>query len=151
MDGNRHGIPAPALTSSGPHDTTAGSSYPEMDMMTPEQLQEMIWFFRTEDSSMWNYCMLALSFAVLLLGIVLLAMNTMANRNRKAKLLHSDSEGYKAAESDGTEIKQAFVTLKEEAAAEDLLPKVQNAGEVTVQWKDGNVTALYTDAAEQDV
>nr|XP_056721685.1 organic solute transporter subunit beta [Euleptes europaea] len=149
MDGNKHELSAVALTTSGPHDISAGSSHPEMDMITPEQLQEMIWFFRTEDPSMWNYCILALSFAVLLLGIVLVAINTMANRNRKATLSHS--EEYKAAQPDGTEIKQAFVSLKEDAAAEGLLPGVYNAGEVTVQWKDGNVTTLYPGVAEEDV
>ncbi|XP_060116162.1 organic solute transporter subunit beta [Heteronotia binoei] len=135
-------------TTAGIRDISAGSPHPEMDLMIPETLQDMIWFFRTEDSSIWNYYILSLSLAVLLLGVMLLAINVVANRNRKATLSHC--EEYRDTQPNGTEMKQGFVSLKEEVTAESLLPKVQNAGEVTVQWKDGNVTTLYTDAAEED-
>ncbi|XP_077174419.1 organic solute transporter subunit beta isoform X2 [Paroedura picta] len=148
MDGDLRGLPAVVLPSPGPYGTPVGSSHPEMDLLTPEKLQELIWFFRTEDSSSWNYSILALSLAVLLLGIVLLALNIMANRNRKDTLLHS--EEYKDAQTNGTEMKQGFLTLQEEPAPESLLLKGQTAGEVTVQWKDGNITTLYAGASEED-
>ncbi|XP_015282625.1 PREDICTED: organic solute transporter subunit beta [Gekko japonicus] len=148
MEEDQRRLLAAALTNSGPHDISAGNSLPEMDMMTPEKLQELIWFFRTEDPSTWNYCILGLSFAVLFLGVVLLALNVVANRNRKSACSHS--EEYKDAQPNGTETKQGFVSLQEEATTESLLPTVQNAGEVSVQWKDGNVTTLYAGASEAE-
>ncbi|XP_054858837.1 organic solute transporter subunit beta [Eublepharis macularius] len=152
MDADRHRLSSVAL-SSQPQDISEGSINTEMDLMSPEKLQELIWFFRTEDPSAWNYCILALSAAVLFLGIILLMINVTANRNRKATVLYS--EGYEAAQPDETEMKQAFVSLKEdghsETAADDLLPKVQNVGEVMIQWKDGNVTPLYPGLTEEDI
>uniref|UniRef100_A0A803THV9 Uncharacterized protein n=1 Tax=Anolis carolinensis TaxID=28377 RepID=A0A803THV9_ANOCA len=85
-------------------------------------------------ASAWNYSILGLSALVLVIGMGLLVANI------------------KPAE---TEMKQAFVLLKDdsnpEALADSLLPQTQNAGEVSIHWKDGNVTALYEEKPEVDI
>jgi len=140
-----------AIISSQPQKDLEGLTSPSEDTMSPEMLQEMLWFFRREDPSAWNYCILGLSFLVLLIGVVLLGANIRANRNRKALLLHK--QGYGASLPHGVETKQAFVLLNKEnldPAGEDLLPKAPNTGEVMIRWKDGNMTALYADAKEEE-
>ncbi|XP_067411670.1 organic solute transporter subunit beta [Emydura macquarii macquarii] len=136
---------AMALTSTYADDQVA-------DNMSVE-LQEALWFFRREDSSTWNYSILALSFVVLFLGLLLLGINIVGNRHRKIILMHKQAaEAAKPAE---LETKPPFVQLKEDShlnpETQDLLAKEQRPGEVLVQWKDGNVTALYADKREEDV
>ncbi|XP_068954402.1 organic solute transporter subunit beta [Petaurus breviceps papuanus] len=51
--------------------------------LSQEELEEMLWFYRTEDSTPWNIAVLVLSFAILALDVFLLWRNIMANRNQK--------------------------------------------------------------------
>ncbi|XP_038275483.1 organic solute transporter subunit beta [Dermochelys coriacea] len=140
---------AMALTSAQMHDKVEDSSIPEMPM-SQEQLQKMLWFFRSDDSSTWNYSILVLSFVVLFLGLLLLGINIMANRNRKIILMCEQ-----AAKPAEPEAKPHLVDLKEDnnlnPFTQDLLPKGQRPGEVLVQWKDGSVTALYAEKSEEDM
>ncbi|KAM7151953.1 organic solute transporter subunit beta isoform 2-T4 [Macrochelys suwanniensis] len=143
---------AMALTSAQMHDEVEGNPIPGMPM-SQEQLQEMLWFFRRGDSSTWNYSILVLSLVVLFLGLLLLGINIMANRNRKIILMYAQAaEAAKPAEP---KTKPPFVDVKEDnnlnPLTQDLLPKGQRPGEVLVQWKDGNVTALYADKSEEDI
>ncbi|KAH1184159.1 hypothetical protein KIL84_014775, partial [Mauremys mutica] len=137
------------LTSTQMHDEVEGNPTPGMPM-SQEQLQEMVWFFRTGDSSTWNYSILVLSLVVLFLGFLLLGINIMANRTRKIILVYEQ-----AAKPAEPEAKPPFVDLKEDnnlnPLTQDLLLKGQRPGEVLVQWKDGNVTALYADKPEEDM
>ncbi|KAM4832467.1 organic solute transporter subunit beta [Urocitellus parryii] len=48
-----------------------------------ELLEEMVWFFRVEDGSPWNYSILALSAVVMVISLALLGRSIQANRNRK--------------------------------------------------------------------
>ncbi|XP_034986938.2 organic solute transporter subunit beta [Zootoca vivipara] len=141
-----------ALAMSSPHDLTENSGKPETEEMPSAMLQELLWFFRREESTTWNYCILGLSVLVLLVGIVLLWKNIAANRAQKVALLHQ--EGYVASQPDETEMNQAFVPLKEHnnsgSPTENFLPKVENAGQVTIHWKDGNVTTMFAGAPEED-
>jgi len=140
-----------AVISSQPQEDLEGLTSPSEDTVPPEMLQEMLWFFRREDPSAWNYCILGLSFLVLLIGIVLLGANIRANSNRKALLLRK--QGYGVSLPNELETKQAFVLLNKEnldPAGRDLLPKAPNAGEVMIRWKDGNTTALYADVNEEE-
>nr|XP_060611602.1 organic solute transporter subunit beta [Anolis sagrei ordinatus] len=144
------------LVLAGSHhpDNEQGSPPDSMkDGMPPEVMQELLWFFRREDPSAWNYSILGLSALVLVIGMGLLVANIRANRARK--VLFQDNEGYGTAQPAGTEMKQAFVLLKDdnnpEGLADSLLPKTQNAGEVSIHWKDGNVTALYEEKTDVDI
>ncbi|KAJ6662845.1 hypothetical protein lerEdw1_011049, partial [Lerista edwardsae] len=137
-----------ALTGSDPHHDPRGNPNPEMDGMTPDVFQELLWFFRRDDPSTWNYCILGLSVVVLLIGLILLGVNIKANRNRHAMLLNAPKED-ESTQTDEAEMKQVSLPLKDGGdsgpEAENLLPKAQNAGQVVVQWKDGNVTSLFAE------
>ncbi|XP_028562811.1 organic solute transporter subunit beta isoform X2 [Podarcis muralis] len=143
-----------ALAMSSPHaqDPPEISGKTETEEMPSAMLQELLWFFRREESTTWNYCILGLSVLVLLVGIVLLWKNIAANRAQKIALMHQ--EAYAAGQPDETEMKQAFVPLKEDnnsgSPPENFLPKVENAGQVTIHWKDGNITTMFADAPEED-
>uniref|UniRef100_A0A670JU52 Solute carrier family 51 beta subunit n=1 Tax=Podarcis muralis TaxID=64176 RepID=A0A670JU52_PODMU len=139
---------------SSPHaqDPPEISGKPETEERPSAMLQELLWFFRREESATWNNCILGLSVLVLHVGIVLLWKNIAANRAQKIALMHQ--EGYVAGQPDETEMKQVFVPLKEDnnsgSPTENFLPKGENAGQVTIHWKDGNVTTMFADAPEED-
>ncbi|KAH0620091.1 hypothetical protein JD844_014679 [Phrynosoma platyrhinos] len=121
-----------ALTSSHPSDNAESSPPGSVkDGMPPEKLQELLWFFRREDRKFPHGFWIS----------------------RKVSLL--DKEEYRVIQPGETEMKQAFVLLKEESntdpPADSSLPTTENAGQVTIQWKDGNVTTLYEDKAEVDI
>uniref|UniRef100_A0A8C9BEK2 SLC51 subunit beta n=2 Tax=Phocoena sinus TaxID=42100 RepID=A0A8C9BEK2_PHOSS len=48
-----------------------------------ELLEEMLWFFRVEDATLWNSSMFALVAVVVVISVVFLGRNTQANRNQK--------------------------------------------------------------------
>lgn len=56
---------------------------PAGKVVPQELLEEMVWFFRVEDGSPWNYSMLALAAVVVVLSLTLLGRSIQANRNRK--------------------------------------------------------------------
>ncbi|XP_057287007.1 organic solute transporter subunit beta isoform X1 [Pezoporus wallicus] len=136
-----------ALASTGVYDHTADVTL--VLGIGQEELEELLWFFRTEDSSTWNYSVLALSFVAMILGLVLLALNVTRNRKRKS---HMCSTAGQTAQQAELEAKQALVPVEEcsptELRKEDPVPQDQRSGEVVVQWKDGTVTSLYTEKSE---
>ncbi|XP_042680286.1 organic solute transporter subunit beta isoform X1 [Centrocercus urophasianus] len=137
-----------ALTSTDVYDHTAYSAGLLLDM-EPEKLEELLWFFRREDPSPWNYSILALSFVVTILGFVLLSINISRNRKRK---IHMYKEAAQAAQNSELETKQALITVPEYSPESpqkpEPLPQDERSGEVLVQWKDGTVTSLYRETAE---
>ncbi|XP_026565207.1 organic solute transporter subunit beta [Pseudonaja textilis] len=140
-----------AITSSQPQEDLEGLDNPSEDTISPVMLQEMLWFFRREDPSAWNYSILVLSVLVLLIGVVLLGANIRANRNQKAFLLRK--EGYEVTPLDEAEAKQAFVLLNKEnpdQVGDNVLSKTLTTGDVMVRWKDGKTSPLYTDASEAE-
>lgn len=124
------------------------STNPELE----EQMKNIQWFFRTEDPSAWNYSILGLSIVALLIGVIILARNMVSNRKRKHDMLYAPaSMDMKSTELDP---KQATVLLTEDDSAlrQDLgLDKGREAGDIVVEWKDGNVTSLYRDMATSEV
>ncbi|KFW65360.1 Organic solute transporter subunit beta, partial [Pygoscelis adeliae] len=110
-----------------------------------EELEELLWFFRREDPSTWNYSVLALSFVALILGLLLLAINIVRNRKRK---IHMYREAVQTTQQAELEAKQALMPVQEYSPAElqkqEPVLQDQRSGEVVVQWKDGTVTSLYT-------
>ncbi|XP_010875700.2 uncharacterized protein si:cabz01068815.1 [Esox lucius] len=52
-------------------------------VMSEEQREYLRWYYRAEDQTLWTFAMLALSFAALLFGCMLLGMGSVANINRK--------------------------------------------------------------------
>lgn len=114
-----------------------------------EDLEELLWFFRREDPSSWNYSVLGLSLATMILGLVLLTINIVRNRKRKI-VLKGDAQSTQEADLDA---KQALMSVQEYSPAKPLKqepgPQNQRPGDVVVQWKDGTVTSLYTETSEE--
>ncbi|NXE74447.1 OSTB protein, partial [Cochlearius cochlearius] len=132
-----------ALASTHTYDHAAGNVTLALGI-DQEELEELLWFFRREDPSTWNYSILALSFAVMILGLLLLAINIVRNRKRK---IHMYREAVQTAQQAELEAKQSLMPVQEYSPAElrkqEPAPQDQRSGEVVVQWKDGTVTSLY--------
>ncbi|XP_075063738.1 organic solute transporter subunit beta [Mixophyes fleayi] len=116
-----------------------------------KKLKRAIYFFRTGDLTIWNYVILALSVLGLCLGLYLLSKNIFNNKKRKMIAMYQMNAADKQQdESDG---KQAVLTLEKETPPQEdfLIKKEIQAGDITVQWKDGQITSLYRDLPEEDV
>ncbi|XP_005051773.1 PREDICTED: organic solute transporter subunit beta [Ficedula albicollis] len=117
-----------------------------------EQLEELLWFFRREDPSTWNYSVLALSLATMILGLVLLTINIVRNRKRKVLMKGEAAQSTQEADLDA---KQALMPVQEYSPAKPLKqepgPQDQRPGDVVVQWKDGTVTSLYPEMSEEAI
>ncbi|NXP51827.1 OSTB protein, partial [Heliornis fulica] len=135
-----------ALTSTRMYDHTAGNETLALGV-AQEELDELLWFFRREDPSAWNYSVLALSVVSMILGLFLLAVNVMRNRKRK---IHVYREAAQSTQRDELEAKQALMPVQEysPAKAQKQEPQHQRAGDVVVQWKDGTITSLYSEKTE---
>ncbi|NXW66045.1 OSTB protein, partial [Eurystomus gularis] len=138
-----------ALASTHGYEHTAGSTTLALGI-DQEELEELLWFFRREDPSAWNYSILALLFVALILGLLLLAINVARNRKRK---IHVFQEAAEAAQQAELEANQALMPVQQEYSPaepgkQEPLPQDQKAGEVVVQWKDGTITSLYTERSE---
>ncbi|NWS69212.1 OSTB protein, partial [Crotophaga sulcirostris] len=140
-----------ALASTQVYDHTAGNATLVLGM-DQEELEELLWFFRTEDPSAWNYSVLALSFIAMILGLLLLAINIVRNRKRK---IHLYREMVQTAQQAELEAKQALMPVQEyspdELRKQELVLQDQRSGGVVVQWRDGTVTSLYTATAEDAI
>ncbi|NXG12905.1 OSTB protein, partial [Grallaria varia] len=137
-----------ALTSPQVYEHTEGNATLPLGM-DQKQLDELLWFFRREDSSTWNYSVLALSLATFILGLLLLTINIM--RNRKRKMMSREA----VQSPQQLEAKEALIPAQGYSPAppqkQELVPHDQRAGEVVVQWKDGTTTSLYTDMSEEAI
>ncbi|KFZ45820.1 Organic solute transporter subunit beta, partial [Antrostomus carolinensis] len=140
-----------ALASVQVNDHTGGNATLALGI-DQEELEELLWFFRREDPSTWNYSVLALSFVAMILGLFLLAINIVRNRKKK---IHVYREAVRSAEQAELEAKQALMPLQESSPAEpqkeEPVPQDQRPGDVVVQWKDGTVTSLYTERSEEPI
>ncbi|XP_074012463.1 organic solute transporter subunit beta [Numenius arquata] len=116
------------------------------------ELEELLWFFRREDPSTWNYSILALSFVAMILGLLLLTINIVRNRKRK---IHTYGGAEQTTQQAELEAKQALMPVQEYSPAEPLkqepVPQDQRSGDVVVQWKDGTVTSLYAETPENAI
>ncbi|KFQ63872.1 Organic solute transporter subunit beta, partial [Pelecanus crispus] len=132
-----------ALASTQVYNHTAGNATLALGI-DQEQLEELLWFFRREDPSAWNYSILVLSFVAMILGLFLLAVNIVRNRKRK---MHMQREAARTTKQAELEASQALLAVKEYSLAgpqkQEPVPQDQGSGEVVVQWKDGTVTSLY--------
>ncbi|XP_054692193.1 organic solute transporter subunit beta [Grus americana] len=140
-----------ALASTRVYDHTAGNATLALGI-AQEELEELLWFFRREDPSTWNYSVLALSFVAMILGLFLLGINIARNRKRKMHMYRGAEQITQQAE---LEAKQALMPVQEYSPAEpqkqELVPQDQRLGDVVVQWKDGTVTSLYAERSEDAI
>ncbi|XP_040270208.1 organic solute transporter subunit beta [Bufo bufo] len=115
-----------------------------------KKLERAIYFYRSGDLTAWNYTILALSFLGLFLGLFLLGKNIFNNRKRKMIAMYNMNMDAKKEEPN---VKQAVLMFEKENLPQEDAPLKKEAqpGDITVQWKDGQITSLYTDVPEEDV
>ncbi|NXX60525.1 OSTB protein, partial [Scopus umbretta] len=134
-----------ALASTHVYDHTAGNATLALGI-DPEELEKLLWFFRREDPSTWNYCVLVLSFVAMILGLLLLAINIARNRKRK---IYAYREAAQTPQQAELEASQALMPAQEYSLADlqkqELAPQDQRSGEVVVRLKDGTIRSLYTE------
>ncbi|XP_069722500.1 organic solute transporter subunit beta [Phaenicophaeus curvirostris] len=136
-----------ALTSTQMYDRTEVNATLALGI-DQEELEELLWFFRTEDPSAWNYSVLALSFVAMILGLLLLAINIVRNRKRK---IHEYREMVQTAQQAELQAKQALMYSPGELRKQEPMLQEQRSGGVMVQWKDGTITSLYTGSTEDAI
>ncbi|XP_072421224.1 uncharacterized protein [Chiloscyllium punctatum] len=123
-----------------------------------------------EDSTNWNYAMLALAFITLFLGFLILVLCSRANKKKKMKEVN-ELKNRSAAESEALQktttryadeiddpaetdqmlrAKQAYISF--EQVPKSSSPKISSKpGEIMIEWKDGNISSLFMDAKEDDI
>ncbi|KAJ3593012.1 hypothetical protein NHX12_005350 [Muraenolepis orangiensis] len=113
--------------------------------MTEEQRKFLMWYYRTEDPTTWKFVMLGLSFFCLLVGLLLLGMGSMANKNRRKIAKYKAAAAASLRRPEGEEL----LTLKEFQGHSPALSAkggvCPSPGEIVVTWRDGNVSTLYPD------
>ncbi|XP_028812842.1 organic solute transporter subunit beta [Denticeps clupeoides] len=133
--------------------------------MNEEQREYLRWFYRTEDQTKWTFAMLALSFAALLLGGILLVTGIMGSRSRKkiAKYKAAAAQGLRPRMEELQVIsEECSTTIQDDKASSDhceeenhLHPSTDHQqfkhGDVMVTWKDGNVTSLYPEGSDEQL
>ncbi|XP_073320801.1 uncharacterized protein [Pagrus major] len=134
----------------------------ELGAMTEEQREYLRWFYRTEDSTTWNFVLLGLAFVCLLVGFLLLGMGAMANKNRK-EIAKYKAAAALAQKSEGEEL----LSLRDNSSGKQspsLDCQLQGnksspsngevselkAGNIMVMWKDGKTSCLYSDLAAEE-
>ncbi|KAJ7994769.1 hypothetical protein DPEC_G00252910 [Dallia pectoralis] len=118
-------------------------------VMTNDQREFLRWFYRTEDQTYWIFAMLALSFAGLMIGCMLLGMSSMANKNRKKIAKYK-----KAAMPEAEELRVIVTDVRNESVDSEVklvngIPaevsvnqSVSPVSEATPLQKDGEVNGL---------
>ncbi|NWW44536.1 OSTB protein, partial [Pedionomus torquatus] len=140
-----------ALTSTHMFDPAAGNITLPLGM-DQRELEELLWFFRREDPSSWNYSVLAISLVAMILGLLLLSINIVRNRKRKMDTYTGAEQTVQQGE---LEAKRALMSMQEYGLAEpekqEPVPQDQRSGDVVVQWKDGTITSLYAQSSEDAI
>ncbi|XP_042797637.1 organic solute transporter subunit beta [Panthera pardus] len=122
---------------------------PAGTVVPQELLEEMLWFFRVEDASPWNYSIFALVGVVIVISIVLLRKSIQANRNqktlRKNKLETTTLEVQDLAEAGAREDNNLNMLR------ETLLSEKQNLAQVETELKGRKVPlVLLPDPQESE-
>ncbi|XP_015394109.1 organic solute transporter subunit beta [Panthera tigris] len=122
---------------------------PAGTVVPQELLEEMLWFFRVEDASPWNYSIFALVGVVTVISIVLLRKSIQANRNqktlRKNKLETTTLEVQDLAEAGAREDNNLNMLR------ETLLSEKQNLAQVETELKGRKVPlVLLPDPQESE-
>ncbi|XP_043842835.1 organic solute transporter subunit beta [Dromiciops gliroides] len=105
-----------------------------------EDLEEMLWLYRAEDSTPWNIAILVLSSLVFVLNAFLLGRNIMANRNQKMNSQYRQAVESRSSFDTVTNNKNS-VSLKDDNTLnilkETLLSENQDPEQVMIEMKEG--------------
>ncbi|XP_017275081.1 solute carrier family 51 subunit beta [Kryptolebias marmoratus] len=130
----------------------------EMATMTDEQREYLLWFYRTEDPTMWTFVLLGLAFICLLIGFLLLGMGTVANKSRK-KIAKYKAAASLVKRGEGEEL-LVVPPLQDNGTSlllqEHKYPNIEGdastltAGNIVVTWKNGDTSCLYSDPPAEE-
>ncbi|XP_003418410.1 organic solute transporter subunit beta [Loxodonta africana] len=111
----------------------AGTAVPQ------ELLEEMLWFFRVEDASPWNYAILTLASMVIVISTILLGRSIQANRNRKKLLLEKQTPEVLYLSEARNKDDNSTDILRE-----TLLSEKPHLTQVKIEFKDRDVPLVLT-------
>ncbi|XP_042543762.1 organic solute transporter subunit beta [Dipodomys spectabilis] len=86
---------------------------PDGPAVPQDLLEEMVWFFRVEDASPWNYSMLVLAVLVVVISMYLLARNIRANRQNKMQPQEKETPEGLQLEDSGAKPSSSLKDLRE--------------------------------------
>lgn len=112
----------------------AGTAVPQ------ELLEEMLWFFRVEDASPWNYSIFALVVVVGVISFVLLGRSIQANRNQK--LLRKNKPEKQTPEVQDMAEAETRDDNKLNTLRETLLSEKHNLAQVEIELKEGDASVV---------
>ncbi|XP_035943110.1 organic solute transporter subunit beta isoform X1 [Halichoerus grypus] len=117
---------------------------PASTTVPQELLEEMLWFFRVEDASPWNYSIFALVGVVGVISFVLLGRSIQANRNQKL-LGKNKPELQDLAEAETRDDNNLNILR------ETLLSEKHNLAQVAIELKEADAPlALLPDPQESE-
>ncbi|XP_037358620.1 organic solute transporter subunit beta [Talpa occidentalis] len=128
-------------------------SHSEMIMEAPagtevpqELLKEMLWVFRVEDASPWNYSIFVLASVVIAISIFLLVRSIRANRNQK--MMPREKQTPEVPCLDEAETKD---NNSQNLVTETLLSVKPNLAQMETELKESKVSGiLFPDPEESE-
>ncbi|KAM9586207.1 organic solute transporter subunit beta [Trichechus inunguis] len=113
-------------------DHSEGAAVAPAGIAVPQELlEEMLWFFRVEDASPWNYAILTLASMVIVISTVLLGRSILANRNRKMLPPQTQTPEVLDLAEAGNKDDSSMNTLKE-----TLLSEKPHLAQVEIEFKE---------------
>ncbi|XP_006831596.1 PREDICTED: organic solute transporter subunit beta [Chrysochloris asiatica] len=126
--------------SEGAAGALAGTPVPQ------ELLEEMLWAFRVEDASPWNYAMLVLASVVVVISAVLLGRSIQANRNQKMLPPEKQTPAVLYLTEASNKDDNTVNTQRE-----TLLSENPNLAQVEIELKENDVpSVLFPDPTESE-
>ncbi|XP_012500278.1 PREDICTED: organic solute transporter subunit beta [Propithecus coquereli] len=110
---------------------------PAGTVVPQELLEEMLWFFRVEDASPWNYSILALAAVVFVISMVLLGRSIQANRNRKKQPIEKETPEVLHLDDTGSKEQNSLNNL-----SKTLLSEQPNTAKVENELKESDVALV---------
>ncbi|XP_023353751.1 organic solute transporter subunit beta [Sarcophilus harrisii] len=119
-----------------------------------EELEELLWLYRADDSTPWNIAVLVLSCAVLILNVFLLGRSIMANRKRKMN--SQDEQEMKTKSSSETANNKEDPSSPKDGSSlnvlkETLLSQNQNPEQTMIEWKEKAHVDIALESSEYGV
>ncbi|XP_025328273.1 organic solute transporter subunit beta [Canis lupus baileyi] len=121
---------------------------PAGTVVPQELLEEMLWVFRVEDASPWNYSMLALVGVVGMISFILLGRSIRAKRNQKIrgrnkpeKQTPEDQDLAEAETRDDNNLNILRQTL---------LSEKENLVQVEIKLKEKDVSLVFPELQESE-
>ncbi|XP_033045653.1 organic solute transporter subunit beta isoform X3 [Trachypithecus francoisi] len=111
---------------------------PAGTVVPQELLEEMLWFFRVEDATPWNYSILALAAVVVMISMFLLGRSIQANRKQKMQPPEKENPEVLHLDEARTKDHNSLNNLRE-----TLLSEKPNSAQVELELKERDVLSVF--------